>query len=376
LGREFFSTPATSTHTLRFSLDDRYLSGGWNGRSWDVYEFAMAAEYRVFAVQPSSTRAKPTYVSFSQDGRLLAAGTYVGVRLWDVVTGEQMPTVPSSEWTTVGFPTGADEMLTYGPLGVFRWPLAGDDGPGTLRIGPPELLFKQGAPMKMAHSLDGQVVCLAGFDVGSVVLHRKAPTRTVVLQPQTDVRYLTVSPDGRLVVTCSHNGTGAGAYVWETDTGRRVAVLSVPDMARCDFSPDGRSLAVDTGRGTIQIWDVGTWRAGLEFQGIHPCYSPDRAILAVARGHSIRLLDPASGRELATLEHPNLIQPRDMVFSPDGRRIAVTDNTDAIHVWDLRPIRTQLAGLGLDWDRTPVSPSDSRAEGPPIGRVTIIPAKP
>jgi tetratricopeptide (TPR) repeat protein len=44
-------------------------------------------------------------------------------------------------------------------------------------------------------------------------------------------------------------------------------------------------------------------------------------------------------------------------FSPDGGRLAVPIG-DVVIVWDLRLIRAQLAGMGLDWDAPPIPTGD------------------
>jgi WD40 repeat protein len=61
---------------------------------------------------------------------------------------------------------------------------------------------------------------------------------------------------------------------------------------------------------------------------------------------SVRLRDPASGRELVTLPPPGGDPPSGMkvfamAFSPDGRRVAWVDDSSTIRVWDVgsrRPV--------------------------------------
>jgi hypothetical protein len=63
----------------------------------------------------------------------------------------------------------------------------------------------------------------------------------------------------------------------------------------------------------------------------------------------VRLLDVASAREVAVLEDPSLDRVLQAVFTPDGTRL-IAVYLNRIQVWDLRLIREQLKGLGLDWD--------------------------
>jgi hypothetical protein len=59
-----------------------------------------------------------------------------------------------------------------------------------------------------------------------------------------------------------------------------------------------------------------------------------------------------------------------MCFSPDGSHLVATHvEFKGIYVWDLRRIREQLAGLGLDWEAPPYPPAAPR---PPTLRVEIV----
>ncbi len=352
-------------HTLRFSQDDRYLNAR-AAKGLEVLEVATGREYRTLAGDPTRGSKFLSYFSFSPDGRVIASGTHNGVRFWNPATGEEMPHIASPNYTTVGFPADAREMLTYGPTGLFRWQVRTGGGSGVLRIGPPESLLATGSIMQMAHSRDGRVVGLAGIAPGALLMLRGSTPRIVPLGPQVDVRTIAVSSDGRWAATGSHNGNDAGVFVWDTATGRRVAILPVGDMTRVVFSPDGHWLATDGG-GATRLWAVDTWRLGLTVEGLFPRFTPDSAVLALVRGDVICLVDSATGRELAALDAPELDRPTYTEFSPDGTRLAATtEDRDSIHVWDLRLIRSQLATLGLDWDRASYPP-----ETKPAGAVKL-----
>src|SRR5262249_9166882 len=72
------------------------------------------------------------------------------------------------------------------------------------------------------------------------------PLRTVRVGPQTDVRWVHVSPDGRWLITGSHGTWSKVRYkVWNTETGRLVANLPDTEVAQLHgFSPDGRWIYV------------------------------------------------------------------------------------------------------------------------------------
>jgi hypothetical protein len=78
----------------------------------------------------------------------------------------------------------------------------------------------------------------------------------------------------------------------------------------------------------------------------------------------VQLIDPTTGRALATLQAPEPRQVSWLCFSPDGDRLAVATTGDHVQLWDLRLIRRQLAAMGLDWDQPPDPPAASRPPGP------------
>jgi WD40 repeat protein len=106
------------------------------------------------------------------------------------------------------------------------------------------------------------------------------------------VRQLTFSHDGELLVA----GTGKALYWWHVATGKQVRVTAAPadqEFAAARFAPAGRELAaVRTGYG-----DTGP------------------------RAAEVLLLDAAGGER--RLHRINFVHGAGLVFSPDGRLLAV-----------------------------------------------------
>jgi hypothetical protein len=197
----------------------------------------------------------------------------------------------------------------------------------------------------------------------------------VLLQPQEAVCWGAISPDSRWVATGSH-GTikGAGAKVWDAQSGKLVKELPVGSYCHVAFSPDGRWLA--TGGGGCRLWRVGTWEEGPKVGGGDFTFSPDSRVLAVAGDAGVvRLVDPESGREYARLTGPDPIRLNPRCFTPDGAQLITQGSeTRAIHIFDLRAIRGQLAEMGLDWDLPPY-PEGNKAKPAPL-EVRVIVAEP
>jgi tetratricopeptide (TPR) repeat protein len=87
---------------------------------------------------------------------------------------------------------------------------------------------------------------------------------------------------------------------------------------------------------------------------------------------TIRLLETATWRPLATLAAPYPQPIGWLCFSPDGRQLAAACQTEILQLWDLRLIRAELAEMGLGWEpATSPSPEALRAPLPylsPAGR--------
>jgi tetratricopeptide (TPR) repeat protein len=199
----------------------------------------------------------------------------------------------------------------------------------------------------------------------TLVLHRDHPERRLVLGPQSDVRFAAVSPKGRWVVTCSHwwDGRSKSTRIWDAKTGKPVRELPLEGSTLARFSPDGRWL-MTLAEGSCRLWEVGTWNQARRFDGGAFAFSPDSRLLAISDDFGvIRLVETATGREVARLTGPEPMWYPPACFTPDGTQlIATCSGQRALYVWDLRSIRKQLKELGLDWDWDEFPPADPARE--------------
>jgi WD40 repeat protein len=158
------------------------------------------------------------------------------------------------------------------------------------------------------------------------------------------------SPDGRLVALAHDEGWHV--RVCQVATGTVLAELSVgyKEADPAAFDPEGRRLAVISGR-AVRVWDVRTGKStSPEF--LHESrvraarFSPDGSqVLTV--GHSresgVWVWDYREGRPVAAhLCHNEPVE--DAVFSPDGR-LVLTTSLGSRRLWDLSPARQPRARL-------------------------------
>jgi hypothetical protein len=169
-------------------------------------------------------------------------------------------------------------------------------------------------------------------------------------------------------MNCSASRSG-GAQIRAAHGASLRAEQAVGRLLRSLFSRDGKWLV--TGGGGNRIWEVGTWREGPALGGlIHRhgfTFAADGKLLALGDATGVgRLVVPDTGREVARLTAPEQTRLRPWCFTPDGTRLVTQGSeTQALHIFDLRAIREQLAELGLDWDAPPLPPAPPIAAEPP-----------
>jgi serine/threonine protein kinase/WD40 repeat protein len=360
------SLPNMNTHPTTPASDGRIYTYHTQGTRLQLWATEPSPVLRVLVRNPIRGKlGEYRRPSVHRDGRLLAVGSSQGVSLFDLARGLDVGHLDLGYNLTVQFDPATGDLLTFGTLGLLRWPVRPEpENPQYLRIGPPQrLLAKPASDNEFRISRDGRTIA-AGDYTSVVVLHADQPDRPVSLGPTVEVRQqVALSPDGRWVAAGSHYRDDV--HVWEARTGRLVKTQAVPhDFCSVQFTPDGKKLLVGTPK-SCWYWNVGDWDEAdppRDIGGlgrIAPEFSPDGKVLAAESGEgAVRLLDPATGRELVRLESPDQGRCAYTTFSPDGNSfIAVNGDFPAINVWDLRQLRQQLEELDLDWKADPLPPA-------------------
>ena len=371
-GQVLFKTQAiraSSVRGLHTDRQHRHLSPGMvydPVRRLGYWSVAEGRECRLMV--PSSPRGACSWITVSPDGRIAVGTSGRWLTAYDLETGRDLGSIefPQAAIRINPYfdPTG--RLLTNTHIGCFRWPIRSDPTvAGSVLIGPPERLRLNPGENDLATSRDGIVVAQAMENVGIMapyaggwILNRKGSAPAIRVLPNESVGTTTVSPDGRWVAFGSSEFSSTHILVYDVLTGKQEW-QSPRGEGSCRFTPGGDWLATQADNG--RMYATGSWEPGPQLgYGAIQCFSSDGtlAVLATAEGQ-IRLVEVATGREIARLEDPELSTGR-VAMTPDGTKL-ITPNKDGVRVWDLRLIRTELTKLGLDWDAPPF-PQETKSE--------------
>jgi serine/threonine-protein kinase len=164
-----------------------------------------------------------------------------------------------------------------------------------------------------------------------------------------------LSPDGRALAV--QNEKNGDIESWSTSVGKATAAIPIPgstgtngDVTAVASSPDGRTLAVGNRNGDAYLCDtatgqiIGTARAPHGNLGVDSmAFSPDGRTLATADGNGGIYLWNTATRALTATFTPSTTGPpppgsddalNATVYSPDGRTLAVMDDSGTTYLID------------------------------------------
>lgn len=326
-GRQIATT--SSDQTLRL----------WNATSLEPQQILRGHEHEVWCV------------AFSPDGKTLASGSKdCQVMLWSAESRETEPSLPHQTVVRPFFSPAGDKIVTFGSpeagTSSTLWDLADAPMPQTvpgkrvLGFSPDgKQLIRWG---RYIHSLE--YLSLDATNAAEVALVGSDET-------SKNLQHLGFTPDWRQFFTIDESGR---ARVWEAATGKLLHVLSGPlKVSAVALSPEGTYLALaERQNGAVWLFDCVTGRerrlVGHKDSILCLAFSGDNQLLASGSlDGKIRLWNPATGEQVAELPG-HMEETSGLAFSPDGRTLASVDEKVSVKLWHIATRRELIS-----WDFPP-----------------------
>lgn len=352
-------------NSLDVSGDGRYLATGFciytdDERDFTVrlYDLTTGRELRRFAALQSPA----SRLSFSRDGRRLAASNEQGVHVWEIATGQKGLYQRTREPQSVVFaPDGRTfavvrveegsvevcEAATGHPLQLF---------PGAVRVFGRAAFSPDGKHVVTTCNLSGGRLRLWNLESGTEV--QRLPGHEVAIQA------LALSADGKTLASSEGDGRlllwdlSARRLLGQLQLSKREHFLPQRNYSRFRFAPDGQTLWAQAGQAAI-TWDLRAGRIVEETLTNAPPHrfgvpSPNGSwIAAWGQRGSVELWSAGSKKA----RHHLQVFPADkvddsiirMTFSPDSSLLATGSRdrkfgdrrekpppSDTVHLWDVQ----------------------------------------
>ncbi|KAJ1565909.1 hypothetical protein HK096_007089, partial [Nowakowskiella sp. JEL0078] len=159
----------------------------------------------------------------------------------------------------------------------------------------------------------------------------------------SDVNFITLSPDCKLLASCSSDST---IRLWNIETSEcQILEGHTSSVNYAEFSPDGEFLVSCSNDGYLRIWNVfsgeSTLLKGHTNMVTLVKYSPDgNSIISCSSDKAIRLWDINTGESKIFEGHTGTV--RDIVISDDGKYIASCSTDKTIRLWNIQTSESRI----------------------------------
>jgi eukaryotic-like serine/threonine-protein kinase len=291
-----------------------------------------------------------TVTAFSPDGSLLAAGDEDGqVLIGSLKSGEWFATFRTSHVGVTCLAFARDPYkphIQHSDTEGYSWLLAAGDEAGGLTIWDvgarvPRSFCRGSHYQVLSVTFSPDAATLASGGRGEVRLWDVATGRVLLRSAVGDgIADLAFSPDGRrLCCGCQPPFCHLPLfYMWDLDYGRGISTYRglVSQVSKVSLSADSRYLAALAHNWQLGIWELGTGRLlhildgpkGVSADNAGLAFSPDGRRLALSTGREARLWDVEKGETLRSWRLPQGLCDALVFSGPDSLLLLRNETRD------------------------------------------------
>ncbi|MFX4261216.1 WD40 repeat domain-containing protein [Pelotomaculum propionicicum] len=282
-----------------------------------------------------------TSIAFSPDGKTLATGSTTGLMTWDVASGKKLINFYNYSnhlaYSLDGKVLASLDICSGNKRDIKLWDVVTGN----------ELRTLSGINWKntfFTFSPDGKTLVSGGSNFGEIRFWDYASGQIVKKLNNINEGLLeALSPDGRILATFIYD---RNVILWDAASGTKMKELNGSDYKEIysfAFSPDWKTMAINDSNsdGNIKLYNVVSGEelktlkgAGHSFLSALT-YSPDGSVLVLGEriDNAIKILDLNSDQCKTIFNTHDT--PTSVAISPDGKYLAAGDSTGYVAVWEL-----------------------------------------
>lgn len=356
-----FQLEGTRFQAFAVSADGSELAMLFSHLDREKREYTM--HLRVRDVKSARERAKATWIepladssrqlAFAPDGTVVATGTRGGkLRLWDLATGTELLnySVIKGEISSIDFSPDGNLIAVAGRQGIALWDWLSEKEPqllGGLQRGGQVVKFSPAGKLLAVGSSDRAAARLWNVEAGGWVRELKGAAERYYREG------FDFSADGKQLIVPARSKKAIEFFDVQTGTLTRTLDAGGIEPRGVVVSEDGRFLATIGSRAAIKVWDLNSGErisdrfVGHDIDPYELAFSPDgKRVFSAASDGTIREWESATGRQRLLLKHDRWVSG--MAISPDGELVASCGLDDTLRLWDRKTGRQifQVVGHG------------------------------
>jgi len=301
-------------------------------RDVKLYDMTTGSQLRTLPrTNISSGAASGYFLAFSPDGKTLAVVIEETVKLFDVASGSETGTLVVKGAFAIAFSPDGRTLASAGwGSGLKLWDVV--SGQQALSFGDMMLGTNRVAFLPKGNRLVSVAVSSDPIRLWDATDGRALQTFT---GHKDTVNSLSFSPDERLMATASNDVT---IKVWDVASGDELQTLigHTNGVQSVAFSPDGTRLASTAQDGTTRLW-------GMSSSAATPSATPNRAAAGPTRTPMPQSASAISVDNAGKIAQSELLDKggQQVIWSPDGKLLLLA--SDKIYFYDAQTLKQTRA---------------------------------